>query len=48
MRGNSQRRGRPHQQPPVTRFEMNAVVADQAGEPQQPGFRRLNERERKL
>ena len=42
-----ERRRRPHQQPAVTRFEVNAVVADQAGEPQQPGVRRLDQRQRK-
>src|SRR5262249_59561704 len=32
----------------MARFEVNAVVADETGEPQQPRVRRLEEGERKL
>src|SRR5262245_60621804 len=43
-----QGRRRPHQQTPVMGLEMDAVVADEAGEAEQAGFGALDERERKL
>jgi hypothetical protein len=42
---SGKRRRRPHQQAAVAGFEMHTIVAHQASEPQQPGFRRLEERE---
>ena len=41
-----ERRGRPHQEPPMVRLEVNAIVAHQARKSQEPALRRCNETER--